>query len=118
MHPSLIFVPLPIVAPSPMTAPSTEAWSEIVASGKTTEFFNDLYAPRMSSVIRGFVKFQDCLGLYQDAQVAMETLRELAEEIAGRPKAPAQLLLGIGSLIILSSAESTKASDFLRSTSL
>ena len=53
----------------------------------------------MSSVIRGFVKFQDCLGLYQDAQVAMETLRELAEETAGRPKAPAQLLLGIGSLI-------------------
>jgi CHAD domain-containing protein len=65
----------------------------------TTEFFNDLYAPGMGAVIRQFVRFQDCLGLHQDAQVAMDTLRGLSERATRNRAASVEKLLGIGSLI-------------------
>jgi len=67
----------------------------------TCEFFSDFYGPRMRKVIRSFVRFQDCLGVHQDAHVAIENLKELAHgmEVSGR--ADADVLLCIGSLVQL-----------------
>jgi CHAD domain-containing protein len=65
----------------------------------TTEFFSDLYAREMRRVIRGFVQFQDCLGLYQDAQVATQTLRRFSEKIIKKGSASVDVMLGVGGLI-------------------
>ena len=65
----------------------------------TTEFFSDLYAGEMRRVIRGFVQFQDCLGLYQDAQVATQTLRRFSEKIMKKGSASVDVMLGVGGLI-------------------
>jgi hypothetical protein len=39
----------PIIAPSPITAPLTDALSEIIASGKTTESSNQTFLPTTTS---------------------------------------------------------------------
>jgi CHAD domain-containing protein len=65
----------------------------------TTEFFDDLYAGEMHSVIRRFVRFQDCLGLFQDAQVAAQTLRKFSEKSMKKRAASVDVLLGVGGLI-------------------
>ena len=53
----------------------------------------------MRRVIRGFVQFQDCLGLYQDAQVATQTLRRFSEKIMKKGSASVDAMLGVGGLI-------------------
>jgi CHAD domain-containing protein len=65
----------------------------------TTEFFSELYAPAMRKLIRGFVRFQDCLGLHQDAQIATETLRGFSEKMMRGERPPLEVLLGAGSLL-------------------
>jgi CHAD domain-containing protein len=65
----------------------------------TTEFFADLYSKEMRRIIRGFVKFQDCLGLYQDAQVATETLRKFSGKILKKGSASVDVMLGVGGLM-------------------
>jgi CHAD domain-containing protein len=65
----------------------------------TTEFFSDLYAGDMRKVIRGFVQFQDCLGLFQDAKVASQTLRKFSQKAMKKGTASVDMMLGVGSLI-------------------
>ena len=65
----------------------------------TTEFFGDLYAGEMRKVIRGFVQFQDCLGLFQDAQVASQMLRSFSEKLMKKGTARVDVMLGVGGLI-------------------
>jgi CHAD domain-containing protein len=67
----------------------------------TTEFFSDLYAGKMRRVIRGFVQFQDCLGLFQDAEVASQTLRRYSEKVMKKGAVSADVMLGVGGLIQL-----------------
>ena len=65
----------------------------------TTEFFSDLYAGEMRKVIGRFVQFQDCLGLFQDAQVASLTLRSFSEKSMKKGTARVDVMLGVGGLI-------------------
>ena len=65
----------------------------------TTEFFSDLYTKEMRRIIRGFVQFQDCLGLYQDAQVATETLRRFSGKMMKKGSSSVEVILGVGGLI-------------------
>ena len=65
----------------------------------TTEFFDDLYAGDMRKVIRGFVQFQDCLGLFQDAQVASQALRKFSQKAMKKGTASVDMMLGVGGLI-------------------
>jgi CHAD domain-containing protein len=65
----------------------------------TNEFFSDLYAGDMRKVIRGFVQFQDCLGLYQDAQVASQMLRKFSQKAMKKGTASVDMILGLGGLI-------------------
>ena len=65
----------------------------------TTEFFSDLYVSGMSRVIRGFVRFQDSLGLFQDAQVSSQMLRTFSEKSMKRGAAGVDVMLGVGGLI-------------------
>jgi len=65
----------------------------------TTEFFSDLFAGDMRKVVRGFVQFQDCLGLYQDAQVASQTLRKFSQKAMKKSTASVDMMLGVGGLI-------------------
>jgi CHAD domain-containing protein len=67
----------------------------------TTEFFGDLYAGEMRKVIKGFVQFQDCLGLFQDAQVASQTLRKFSAKSMKKGTATVDVMLGVGGLIQL-----------------
>jgi CHAD domain-containing protein len=65
----------------------------------TTEFFSDLYIAPMRKAIRSFIQFQDCLGLYQDAQVALESLEEFARRMVKRGDPDPELMLAIGALM-------------------
>jgi CHAD domain-containing protein len=65
----------------------------------TAEFFSDLYGKAMKKVTGQLVLFQDCLGLYQDAQVAEETLKSFIEKMGQAPEDPVELLLSTGALI-------------------
>ena len=65
----------------------------------TTEFFSDLYTKEMRKTIGGFVQFQDCLGLYQDAQVATETLHKFSERMMKKGSVSVDVMLGVGGLI-------------------
>ncbi|MBN2431865.1 MAG: CHAD domain-containing protein [Acidobacteria bacterium] len=79
----------------------------------TCEFFSDFYGQRMRKVIQSFVRFQDCLGVHQDAQVAIHNLQELAHgmEVSGR--ADADVLLCIGALVqIQRDLAQTKVQEF------
>ena len=65
----------------------------------TAEFFSDLYIAPMRKAIRGFIQFQDCLGLYQDAQVALDSLEEFAQRMVKRGDPDPDLMLSIGALM-------------------
>jgi CHAD domain-containing protein len=65
----------------------------------TAEFFSDLYGKEMKKMIGQLVLFQDCLGLYQDAQVAEETLNKFIKKMGQTPDDPVELILSTGSLI-------------------
>ena len=80
----------------------------------TSEFFNDLYAGKMHKVISGFVQFQDCLGLFQDAQVASQMLRKFSEKSMKRGTARVDMMLGVGGLIqIQREIQEQKQAQFL-----
>jgi CHAD domain-containing protein len=65
----------------------------------TMEFFSDLYVAPMRKAISNFVKFQDCLGLHQDAQAALESLKDFAASVVKRGNPDPELLLAVGSLM-------------------
>ena len=65
----------------------------------TTEFFSDLYTKEMRKTIGEFVQFQDCLGLYQDAQVATESLRKFSEKMMKKGSVSVDVIIGVGGLI-------------------
>jgi len=65
----------------------------------TTEFFSDLYIWPMRKAIRSFIQFQDCLGLYRDAQVALESLEDFAQRMVKRGDPDPELMLAIGALM-------------------
>jgi len=56
----------------------------------TCEYFNDLYGGAFDGAIARFVRFQDCLGRYQDAVVASAILDGLAKAGSPKPEARSQ----------------------------
>ena len=67
----------------------------------TCEFFSEVYPGTMDELIDQFVQFQDVLGLFNDAQVAMERLQELAALLEREQTNPRNLLLTLGALVQL-----------------
>jgi CHAD domain-containing protein len=65
----------------------------------TCEFFAGLYEGAMNPVIAGVKAFQDCLGAFQDAQVARETLSDLLDGFRSETDLPDRILLDLGALI-------------------
>jgi CHAD domain-containing protein len=61
----------------------------------TTEFFLPLYGDAAKHAIRCFVRFQDCLGAYQDSVVGERLLQPLAADPSGEP----EHLLALGALL-------------------
>jgi CHAD domain-containing protein len=69
----------------------------------------------MERMIKSFVRFQDCLGAFNDAQVAEESLRDLADSLRYGDKTSKEILLLLGCLIQIQRdiAESHRT-DFLK----
>jgi CHAD domain-containing protein len=65
----------------------------------TMEFFSDLYVAPMRKATSSFVKYQDCLGLHQDAQVALQSLKDFAARMVKGGNPDPELLLAVGSLM-------------------
>jgi len=65
----------------------------------TCEFFEGLYEGKLNNPIRVMVQFQDCLGQYQDAQVAVDTLRSILDALPLGEKENTELAIATGSLI-------------------
>jgi CHAD domain-containing protein len=61
----------------------------------TCEFFSFLYGKKFKALIKQFVQFQDCLGINQDAYIAMNTLNDILNKIESKSDLD---LLGFGSL--------------------
>jgi len=62
----------------------------------TCEFFSDLYGNEMSAHIRSIVALQDCLGLFQDAHIALSVLEEI---IALKKDWDQETCLSLGALL-------------------
>jgi len=60
----------------------------------TAEFFRPILEERASLLAKECVAYQDCLGLHQDARVAVDVLLALAEEPSLRERAEGLLALG------------------------
>jgi CHAD domain-containing protein len=61
-----------------------EDLSSAVAALHSVEFFRPILGESVASLAKGCVAYQDCLGLYQDARVALPMLGGLAYEPAIR----------------------------------
>ena len=62
----------------------------------TCDFFRPILGPRVGELVKSFVAYQDCLGMHQDAAVALGTLKALAR---GRPSDPEDFALSLGALM-------------------
>jgi inorganic triphosphatase YgiF len=60
----------------------------------TMEFFRPLLGESVTALLKECIGYQDCLGLYQDAQVALRTLGGLAAERTLRESSGGLLALG------------------------
>ena len=67
----------------------------------TCEFFGEAFPGSMAELIGQFVQFQDVLGLFNDAQVAMRRLRDLAVLLEKQHPDSRELLLTLGALLQL-----------------
>ncbi len=65
----------------------------------TAEFFSDLYGKEMKKTVGQLILFQDCLGMYQDAQVTEETLDKFIKKFSKTPDDSIELILSTGALI-------------------
>lgn len=65
----------------------------------TCEFFSDFFGNDMHKMIELFVLYQDCLGTFNDVQVAEERLRSLADSFGNDDAARREIMLVLGSLI-------------------
>ncbi len=65
----------------------------------TCEFFSDIFGREMEKMIRSFVRYQDCLGGFNDAKVAVENMQRLADSYRYRDEASKEVLLLLGGLI-------------------
>jgi CHAD domain-containing protein len=64
----------------------------------TCEFFSDLYQRKVLALIKSIVAFQDCLGLYQDAEVSLSSLEELFQLLLKKKPEQRDLVLSFGAL--------------------
>jgi CHAD domain-containing protein len=80
----------------------------------TCEFFSDFFGNDMDRMVKLFVRFQDCLGTFNDAQVAEQRLCNLAESLQYRNTASKETLLVTGALIQIQRdlAEAQRAAFF------
>ena len=63
------------------------------------EFFTSLHDPELHRAVIGDLKrLQDCLGQFQDSQVAREEIQSLAAAMLAQQAAPASTLLAMGEL--------------------
>ena len=62
----------------------------------TCDFFRPILGPRVGELVKSFVAYQDCLGLHQDAVVALGTLKALTR---GRPSDSEDFALSLGALM-------------------
>jgi CHAD domain-containing protein len=63
------------------------------------EFFKHFYKKRLNSIIKSLVEFQDCLGLHQDAQIAIKTFLEIQNTMTNNRPIEPVTILAFGALV-------------------